>query len=117
MVSNPAGRPLQLQNVLAESASPYVSDFTVAVCHEPCSNHIQLRAHKDNPVAWQGWSPNTIELAKQHQRLIFLSIGFASCHCKLQMDSTVLNKTNRTPRVSCHGSRIFRFSRGGQLPQ
>ncbi|RVX72841.1 hypothetical protein B0A52_03194 [Exophiala mesophila] len=68
MVSNPAGRPLQLQNVLAQSASPY------------------LRSHKDNPIAWQGWFPETIELAKQHERLIFLSIGFASCHWCHVMD-------------------------------
>ncbi|EXJ93535.1 hypothetical protein A1O1_01927 [Capronia coronata CBS 617.96] len=53
---------LVLQNALANSASPY------------------LRAHKDNPVAWQEWSEQTISLAKRYQRLIFLSIGYNACH-------------------------------------
>ncbi|KIW57893.1 hypothetical protein PV05_02449 [Exophiala xenobiotica] len=53
---------LQLKNALANSPSPYV------------------RAHKDNPVAWQEWSEETIALAKRHQRLIFLSIGYNACH-------------------------------------
>ncbi|KAI1619547.1 hypothetical protein EDD37DRAFT_613874 [Exophiala viscosa] len=53
---------LSLQNALANSSSPY------------------LRAHKDNSVAWQEWSDQTIALAKQYQRLIFLSIGYNACH-------------------------------------
>ncbi|KAJ9500087.1 hypothetical protein LTR96_004568 [Exophiala xenobiotica] len=53
---------LGLQNALANSLSPY------------------LRAHKDNPVAWQEWSEETLTLAKKHQRLIFLSIGYNACH-------------------------------------
>ncbi|KAL6243630.1 hypothetical protein RBB50_009623 [Rhinocladiella similis] len=53
---------LRLQNALANSPSPY------------------LRAHKDNPVAWQEWSDTTLALAKTHQRLIFLSIGYHACH-------------------------------------
>jgi uncharacterized protein YyaL (SSP411 family) len=42
----------------------------------------KLRAHQDNPVAWQDWSERTIALAKQHDRLIFLSIGYNACHCE-----------------------------------
>ncbi|EXJ69804.1 uncharacterized protein A1O5_06875 [Cladophialophora psammophila CBS 110553] len=57
------GEPeLRLQNALANSLSLY------------------LRAHKDNPVAWQEWSPKTLSLAKRYQRLIFLSIGYNACH-------------------------------------
>lgn len=37
----------------------------------------------DNPVAWQLWSPETLALAKTHNRLLFLSIGYAACHCML----------------------------------
>lgn len=36
----------------------------------------------NNPVAWQVWGPEALELAKQHNRLIFLSIGYAACHCE-----------------------------------
>ncbi|KPI36611.1 Spermatogenesis-associated protein 20 [Cyphellophora attinorum] len=53
---------LGLQNCLANSPSPY------------------LRAHKDNPVAWQEWNSETLALAKTHQRLIFLSVGYSACH-------------------------------------
>ncbi|KAJ9604657.1 hypothetical protein H2200_010771 [Cladophialophora chaetospira] len=53
---------LRLQNALANSQSPY------------------LRSHSDNPVAWQEWSETTLSLAKQHQRLIFLSVGYNACH-------------------------------------
>ena len=33
-----------------------------------------------NPVAWQMWGPEAIELAKRHNRLLFVSIGYAACH-------------------------------------
>jgi hypothetical protein len=55
---------LQLRNRLDESKSPYV------------------REHKDNPVAWQMWTEETLALAKSSQRLIFLSVGYAACHCE-----------------------------------
>jgi uncharacterized protein YyaL (SSP411 family) len=34
----------------------------------------------DNPVSWQMWTPETLELAKKSNRLIFISIGYAACH-------------------------------------
>ncbi len=53
-----------LVNRAGESRSPYV------------------RAHASNPVAWQIWGPEAIELARKENRLLFLSIGYSSCHCK-----------------------------------
>ena len=50
------------KNVLINDLSPY------------------LRQHKDNPVNWQTWTNETIELAKQNKKPILLSIGYASCH-------------------------------------
>lgn len=35
----------------------------------------------NNPVAWQLWDAQSIDLAKKHNRLIFLSIGYSACHC------------------------------------
>lgn len=61
----PIGEELKLVNNLGNSRSPYV------------------RAHKDNPVAWQEWGTEAIELARKHDRLIFLSVGYAACHCML----------------------------------
>lgn len=34
----------------------------------------------NNPVAWQTWGPEALGLAKKHNRLLFLSIGYAACH-------------------------------------
>lgn len=42
---------------------------------------MQVRAHAGNPVAWQLWSPETLALAKKHNRVLFVSIGYAACHC------------------------------------
>lgn len=51
-----------LSNRCSESKSPYV------------------RAHKDNPTAWQLWTPETLDLAKRHNKLLFVSIGYSACH-------------------------------------
>ncbi|KAH8426142.1 thioredoxin domain-containing protein [Aspergillus melleus] len=52
----------KLVNRLHHSRSPYV------------------RGHMDNPVAWQLWDAESIDLARRHNRLIFLSIGYSACH-------------------------------------
>lgn len=57
-----SGDGLKLTNRSGESRSPYV------------------RGHKNNPVAWQIWGPEALELAKKANRLIFLSIGYSACH-------------------------------------
>jgi uncharacterized protein YyaL (SSP411 family) len=53
---------LKLANRLHESKSPYV------------------RAHMNNPVAWQLWDSEAIDLAKRFNKLIFISIGYSACH-------------------------------------
>ncbi|HAE38585.1 MAG TPA: thioredoxin domain-containing protein [Candidatus Riflebacteria bacterium] len=49
-------------NRLAESNSPY------------------LLQHAHNPVNWQEWSGAAFALAKEQNRLVFLSIGYSTCH-------------------------------------
>ncbi|HUM07759.1 MAG TPA: thioredoxin domain-containing protein, partial [Acidocella sp.] len=51
-----------MRNMLGEASSPY------------------LQQHKDNPVHWQVWSPETLALATDLNRPILLSIGYATCH-------------------------------------
>lgn len=36
----------------------------------------------DNPVAWQMWGDESLALAKKYNRLLFISIGYAACHCE-----------------------------------
>ena len=50
------------QNILVNDPSPY------------------LQQHKDNPVNWQVWSKNILEIAKKNKKPILLSVGYASCH-------------------------------------
>ncbi|HPS78794.1 MAG TPA: thioredoxin domain-containing protein [Thermoanaerobaculaceae bacterium] len=39
-----------------------------------------LRQHAHNPVDWYPWGDAALERARQEQRPIFLSIGYAACH-------------------------------------
>jgi hypothetical protein len=49
-------------NRLAGEASPY------------------LLQHADNPVDWYPWGPEALERARERDRPILLSIGYAACH-------------------------------------
>jgi uncharacterized protein YyaL (SSP411 family) len=39
-----------------------------------------LLQHADNPVDWYPWSDEALEKARQEDKPIFLSIGYAACH-------------------------------------
>ena len=39
-----------------------------------------LRQHADNPVHWQPWDDQVLDLAVQRNKPILLSIGYAACH-------------------------------------
>lgn len=58
-----------LKNKAGESRSPYV------------------RAHRNNPVAWQVWGDEAIELARRENRLLFVSVGYSACHCEFCFSS------------------------------
>ncbi|MFL5340301.1 MAG: thioredoxin domain-containing protein [Gemmataceae bacterium] len=49
-------------NRLAKESSPY------------------LRQHGHNPVDWYPWGTEAFEKAKKENKLVFLSIGYSSCH-------------------------------------
>lgn len=44
------------------------------------SNSPYLLQHAFNPVDWHEWNPEALQLAKEQNRLIFLSIGYSTCH-------------------------------------
>jgi len=50
------------KNNLSEDPSPY------------------LQQHKKNPVNWQTWSKEVLDLAKKKKTPLLLSVGYASCH-------------------------------------
>ena len=39
-----------------------------------------LQQHKDNPINWQEWKEEVIQYARDNNKLIFLSIGYSTCH-------------------------------------
>ena len=39
-----------------------------------------LLQHKDNPVNWYPWGDEAFQKAKEENKLIFLSIGYSTCH-------------------------------------
>ncbi len=41
---------------------------------------LYLKQHASNPVNWYPWSEDAFNRAKTENRLIFLSIGYSSCH-------------------------------------
>ncbi|WP_020469097.1 DUF255 domain-containing protein [Zavarzinella formosa] len=49
-------------NRLAKESSPY------------------LLQHAHNPVDWYPWGPEAFEKARKEKKLIFLSVGYSSCH-------------------------------------
>ena len=53
---------LQAANLLAHATSPY------------------LLQHAEDAIHWQPWSEAALKQAKQEDKLIFLSIGYSSCH-------------------------------------
>ncbi|RDI70343.1 thioredoxin domain-containing protein [Halopelagius longus] len=39
-----------------------------------------LRQHADNPVNWQPWDDDALEVAREEDKPIFLSVGYSACH-------------------------------------
>src|SRR5882724_2607853 len=51
-----------MSNRLAQETSPY------------------LQQHADNPVDWYAWHPETLQIARDQDKPILLSIGYSACH-------------------------------------
>lgn len=58
----PSGENHKHTNQLVNEKSPY------------------LLQHAHNPVQWYPWGPEAIDKAKQQNKLIFLSVGYSTCH-------------------------------------
>ncbi|MGD8560344.1 MAG: DUF255 domain-containing protein [Gammaproteobacteria bacterium] len=62
IMATPALADVALSNTMADHGSPY------------------LRLHKDDPVAWQQWDARVMQRARQQNKMVFVSIGYFSCH-------------------------------------
>ena len=56
------GDQMSTKNRLASETSPY------------------LLQHADNPVDWHPWGPEALELARQQNKPVLLSVGYSACH-------------------------------------
>lgn len=57
------------------------------------SNNPYLQSHKLNPVAWQEWGRDALDLAVKENKPIFLSIGYHTCHwCHVMNDESFSNE-------------------------
>jgi len=81
-----------LANQLKSSPSPY------------------LAIHGDDPVAWQEWSPATLELARRQNKLLFVSIGYFSCHWCHVMQA----ESYRNAEIAALINQNFYSGEGGQ---
>jgi uncharacterized protein YyaL (SSP411 family) len=64
------------------------------------TNHLKnetspyLRQHAHNPVDWYPWGPEALQRARELDRPIFLSIGYAACHwCHVMEHESFENPT------------------------
>jgi uncharacterized protein YyaL (SSP411 family) len=53
-----------------------------------------LRQHADNPVNWQPWDETALQAARERDRPVFLSIGYAACHwCHVMEEESFQDET------------------------
>ena len=54
---------------------------------------IYLREHSDNPVDWYPWGPAAFARARAEDKLVYLSVGYASCHwCHVMRRTTFMDE-------------------------
>jgi len=94
-----------------------------------------LQQHADNPVAWMPWTEATLTKARKENKLIFLSIGYSTCHwCHVMEEesfekeevATVINKDyiaikvdrEEMPQLDSYYQNIYQImnNRGGGWP-
>ncbi len=61
----------------------YAQVYTNALIHESSP---YLRQHAHNPVNWYPWGKEALQKAKREHKLIFLSIGYSTCHWCHEME-------------------------------
>lgn len=73
-----------------ESGKQDDKKFTNALASET-SPYLLLHAH--NPVNWYAWNPESLAKAKKENKVIFLSIGYSSCHwCHVMERESFMDK-------------------------
>ena len=73
--------------------------WTNRLIHET-SPYLLLHAH--NPVDWYPWGDEALALAKRENRLIFLSVGYATCYWCHVMEREVFSNPEIAKMMNAH---------------
>ncbi|MCF6233323.1 MAG: DUF255 domain-containing protein [Rhodobacteraceae bacterium] len=77
-----------LSVVLILIASQSIAENRLAGISSP-----YLQQHADNPVDWYPWGPEALEKARAEDKLIFVSVGYSSCHwCHVMEEESFENQ-------------------------
>ena len=71
----------------------------VAGASSPLAGHLSpyLAMHADDPVKWQLWSDEVLQLAQRENKLIFISSGYFACHwCHVMQQESFRNEVVAT---------------------
>ena len=95
--ADPAVEPETQSSSSSPQAPPEagLSDTHTAVYENALSKETSpyLLMHAHNPVNWYAWNDETLALAKESGKPIFLSIGYSSCHwCHVMERESFLDK-------------------------
>ncbi|NJK35263.1 MAG: thioredoxin domain-containing protein [Oscillatoriales cyanobacterium SM2_2_1] len=66
------------------------------------SPSLYLRKHADNPINWHPWNNETIAKARSQDRVIFLSVGYSSCHWCTVMEQEAFSDTVIADFMNAH---------------
>lgn len=88
-LNKPAAPSTRDAELSAQFSRVSVSDFPAFRNRAGKSTSPYVRAQASSPVAWQLLDEEAVQRAKKENKLLFLSIGFKSCHCKLSQPSEV----------------------------
>ncbi len=76
-----------------------LSLLPLAVAAAPLSNRLKghpspyLAMHATDPVAWQDWNAAAVERARREGKLLYVSVGYFSCHwCHVMQRESYKNK-------------------------
>ena len=55
---------------------------------------LYLRQHQNNPIYWWAYGPEALQVARDQNKPIFLSIGYSSCHwCHVMAHDSFMNQS------------------------
>jgi hypothetical protein len=63
---------------------------------------LYLQQHAANPIDWFPWSEEAFEKAKKEDKLLFISIGYSSCHWCHVMEKEVFEKEDVAEVINRH---------------